>query len=348
MISTIMLEPMVAQGSLSTYKAANTLGALVAIPVLAIVVWRHGSPTLGVFAYFLCLIVPNGYLLVREGIVHPRSLREIGRLRWGHVAGTFRTGGWFYVTSMAAVAKTHGLTFLVSALGGPAMAGTFYILLRITEIIGTLGVTSSDTTLAALASEPEPRQRGENFRHAYAYALIFCLHGALATGFLTPLALRYWLPADQLAGLSPGVGWLMAAYGLATAFSKLVVCSAIPVGIFRRTTVGNVAEALLTLVAGWLLLPHFGLAGLFAGAAPTVLALIPAALALSHNFTETARQTWVAPLRPLLWPLAGSTAALAVASATGLLLPAIAAALVVGASALLALRRLHGEQEVVA
>lgn len=345
LFTILLLERLIAQNRLSTLKAANTAGAVAALPVLAAVLWLKASPTVAVTLYFLCLLVPNGILLLREGTFHAGFWPQARRLRWGNVVETFRTGKWFYATTIASVAKSHALTFLVAALGGAAMAGTFYLLLRITEVVGTLGVASADTALAALAGEPSPRRRGANFRHTYAYALIFCLHGALGIAFLTPLVLPLWLPADALRGLSPAIGWFIAAYGLATAFSKLVVCSAIPVGIFRRTTAGNLAEAAVTLGLGWLLLPRFGLPGLFLASVPAALMIVPAARALAQNFSQTARETWLAPWRPLRGPLAASAAVLAAAAWYGHLLPAAGAAVCVGLSTALALRRLHREEE---
>ena len=180
-----------------------------------------------------------------------------------------------------------------------AAAGTFYILLRGTEIVGGLGATSSDTSLASLAGESVPSRRAENFCHSYKYALIFCLHGALVIGFLTPDA---YLPAGlsgEQAPLSSGTGWAaLAAYGLAGAFSKVVINAAMGTGMVRMAAIGNLVEAGLVLTSSFVLQADFwSYHGLFVGAGLASAALLPTAHApLSRNFAQTSFETWIVPV----------------------------------------------------
>jgi O-antigen/teichoic acid export membrane protein len=340
MLTVLLLEPLAARGRVSALKAANTVGALAAIPVVALAVWRGSSVTAATFIYFVCLTAPNLVLLVRMSRDGTLDLREWRRLRPRHLASTLHAGGWFYVTTLALIAKTHALTFVVSAISGPAAAGTFYILLRITEIVGGLGATSSDTSLASLANEPSPRKRAENFRHGYLYALVFCLHGTLVLGFLTPLLLRHWLATGTL-GVTPLMAWAMAIYGLSGAFSKVVVNAAMGTGLVSQAAIGNLIEAVLVLVSGLILQAVLGLTGLFVGASLAAVALFPAARLLARNFGETPVETWLEPIRSQAWPLLLSALVLAAAWWAHALVIAIGAVGFVGALVVLSLKRLH-------
>jgi len=340
MLSVLVLEPLAAEGRLSTLKAANTIGAAVAIPIVGLQVWLGGSVTAAVFVYFLCLTLPNVVLFFTGGLIQTRFWHEGRRLTPRHILGTLHSGGWFYATTLALVAKTHALTFIVSAIGGPSEAGIFYILLRITEFIGGLGATSSDTSQASLAGEVTASKRGENFRHSYTYTLIFCLHGVLVIGFLAPIILHLWLPKET-AGLPSGIGWAMALYGLGAAFSKTVVNAAMGTGLIRSAAIGNLIEASLVLACGFVLQPIFGLTGLFMGAGMAALALLPTAVLLSKNFTQSFSQTWLQPIGRQLLPLLLSGLALGTAySFHSIILSAIA----VGFASLLviaSIRRSH-------
>ena len=340
MMSTLALEPLAAENRISTLKAVNTVGALVAIPIVGLLVWWGGSVTAATFVYFLCLTLPNLYLYLTAVIGQSRFWHEWHRLQWRNVAATLHSGGWYYVTTLSLVAKTHALTFIVSAVGGPAAAGTFYILLRITEIVGGLGATSSDTSLASLANETEPARRAENFRHGYLYALVFCLNGVLVIGFLTRMLLAHWIP-KEVAGLPIGVGWSMAAYGLSGAFSKIVVNAAMGTGMVRKAAIGNLIEAILVLLSGVVLQPFFGLNGLFIGAALAMVALLPTASALSKNFGQTSFETWLAPIKSQVVPVLCCGLVLGLAAWSGNLFAGAGAVGVTGLAVIYSIKRLH-------
>ncbi len=331
MLTMLALEPLAARGRLSALKAANTVGASAAIPVVALllVLPIHLGVSAAVFVYLVCLIVPNFVLLVRSGLLQERLWRDWGTIRWGDVAATFRAGGWFYMTTIAGVVKTHALTFVVSAVGGPAAAGAFYILLRITEIVGNLGATSGETALASLAREPLPEKRGEAFGHTFVYAAVFCLHGVLGIGFLTGPMLDWAAREGWLSGMSfqAGIGWPLAAYGLAGAFGRIVVNAAMGTGLIRTAGIGTLAEAAGVTTAGFLLLPHWGLAGLFAGGSLASLCLLPTAQGLCRNFGRDSLAgflaTWVAPLGRFV-PLLAVNAAVLFLAARWHTLPALA------------------------
>lgn len=338
MLSTLLLESFAAEGRISALKKVNTVGALAAIPLVGLLVWLHGSVTLATLIYFLCLTLPNIILFLTRGPIG--FWREAGRLSWTQIGSTIHSGGWFYVTTLALVAKTHALTFLVSAFSGPAAAGIFYILLRITEMVGGLGATSSDTSLASLAQEKDPKRRAENFQHGYFYALVFCLHGTLVIGFLTPFLLTHWLP-HQVPTLSSFCAWAMAAYGLSAAFSKVVVNAAMGTRLVRTAAIGNLLEAILVLLSGVVLQPFFGLTGLFLGATVAALALLPTVSALSRNFQESILATWIFPLRSHLGPLLCSGLVLAGAWYSQRMIAAVIAGAITSGLVLWSLRKLH-------
>jgi O-antigen/teichoic acid export membrane protein len=295
MLSVLALEPLAAANRISALKAVNTIGALTAIPVVGLFVWFRQSVTAVTFVYFLCLTLPNLYLFITAVCFKTRFWRQWHCVQWGDLIATLHSGGWYYATTLALIAKTHALTFIVSGVGGPAEAGTFYILLRVTEIVGGLGAASSDTSLASLAGEKLPSRRAQNFRHSYMYALIFCIHGALVIGFLAPMLFYRWLPG--VAGNLPrGIGWAMAAYGLAGAFSKVAVNAAMGTGLVRRAAIGNLIEAGLVLTSALALKPIFGLTGLFVGASLACVALLPTAGSLAKDFGQTFRETWIRPI----------------------------------------------------
>lgn len=211
MTSFLALEPLAARGRLSLLKAANTAGAVAAFPAVALCLWLRAPVLAAVCVYLACLLTPNLWLIVRHRLLGPGVRREWRELSWKDVAETFRAGGWFYSTTVAWIVKSHALTFVVSAASGPAAAGAFYVLLRITEIIGTFGSTSSDTALASLSHARTKAERAERFRSTYRYAALFCLYGAAGVGFLGPLALRLWLPQQPFppasAGRWPPTAW---------------------------------------------------------------------------------------------------------------------------------------------
>jgi O-antigen/teichoic acid export membrane protein len=340
MLSLLLLEPLAAEGRISALKAANTAGATVAIPMVGLWVWFGGSVTAAVFLYFLCLILPNLILFFTGGLLRTKFWHEWPRLTLRHILGTLHSGGWFYATTIAYVAKTHALTFLVSAVGGPAAAGIFYILLRITEIVGGLGATSSETSQASLANETTAAGRGKNFLRSYTYTLIFCLHGVLIIGFLTRMLLEHWLP-KQAATLPPGITWAMALYGLGVAFSKTVVNAAMGTGLVRQAAIGNLIEAALVLACGLALQPLFGLTGLFMGSGLASLALLPTAFHLSKNFAQHFSETWLQPVALQVLPLLISGTALGAAWFFHSVILAMATMGLVGLLAIASIRRSH-------
>lgn len=245
MTTLLALEPLAARGKLSETKAANTWGAVVAIPVCGVALWLHGSILTIVILYSLCMIVPNLVLMVNAGI-HSQlpSLKGLN-CRPSVIFQTLRAGAWYYVTTIALIVKTHGLTFVVSALAGPAEAGVFYFMLRLTEMIGNLGATASETSLASLAASEDPIQRGQKFNQCWLYVALFCLPGAVIFAFQGNWLLHLWFRQQDFVWI---LGAGMAIFGLAGAFSRVVVNASMGLKLIKPAGLSNLGEAIANTI----------------------------------------------------------------------------------------------------
>ena len=307
MTTSLLLEPIAAQGRVSDVKKANTLGAAVAIPFLWLWVHQGGSVLGAVLLYFAFLILGNAWLLGISGLPWRRWIASLFvPCPRGEIVETLRHGGWFYATTIALVAKSHLLTFLVASVAGPAAAGTFYILLRFSEAAGVLGATASDTNLASLASAPDAEERAKRFGHSYLYAALFCLHAAVFLAILCETFLHLWLP--QETNIPLGIGAALAIFGLGGAFSRIVVNSAMGVGEIKAAALGNLTEASLILLSAPFLLKWEGLRALFAFGGLASLALLPAARRLAARTGKTMTELYLRPIVSLLPGLAANAA----------------------------------------
>lgn len=272
MISVLLMQPLAAEGKLSVLKAANTWGALAAIPVVAGALFLGASVLQVTVVYSLCQIVPNVVVAWRSGIL---ALKPWALFRDAGVAAIFRTlrsGVWFYLTTVALMGKTHVLTFVVSAIAGPAEAGIFYILLRLTEIVGNVGATASETSLASLAVARSEKERAASFRHCWLYVGIFCLHGAVALSLLGDRIIHFWLSGAEI--LPNGTGAAMALFGLAGAFSRVVVNAAMGLSLVKPAAIANLAEAGCNIVLAVVGYRLGGLCGLFIGGSAGIVFLL--------------------------------------------------------------------------
>ena len=298
MTTLLGLEPLAARGNLSSLKASNTVGALAAIPVCAGLLWLGGGVGMIVIAYALCLTVPNIVIAKHSGILSLArriDLRGFGpRIFWN----TLRSGIWYYLTTISLVGKTHGLTFLVSALAGPAEAGIFYIFLRLTEIVGNVGATASETSLAALASAQDRYHRETCFRHSWLHVSVFCVQGGLVFLFLTIQLISLWLP--ERVAVSHSIGFSLAVFGLSGAFSRVVVNSAMGVGLTYCAAVAGVWEALVSMAFAAAGYAHGGLSGLFLGGSLGIVCLFPAVGRISREWGWNSPLDWINCMRPLL------------------------------------------------
>ena len=338
MTSLLALEPLAARGRLSAIKAANTWGALLAIPICGAALWFGGSVLLIVVLYSSCMIVPNLVLIQRAGIGPLLPVWTDFTHSPGVIFRTLRSGIWYYATTIAWVIKTHGLTFVVSALAGPAEAGIFYFMLRLTEILSSLGSTASETSLASLASTEIAAERRQKLDHCWRYVALFCLPGALIFAFQGPWLLRLWF-VHQNFRWSAGLG--MAAFGLAGAFSRVAVNASMGLGLVEMAAISNLGEAAVNVCCAVIGYHLAGLPGVLLGGSLGVLIMLRPAKGIAARCGQSSFNAY---LRPLSIFAAGTTAVAvteAAAAWTNSLAVNAAAIALAGAVTLIQLRRLH-------
>ena len=337
----LAIEPLAAWGNLSTMKAANTCGALAALPVCGLAVWSGAGVLATVTLFSLCTIVPNLVVAVRHGIHHVFPSHEKSLFSPRTVFATLRSGIWYYLTTVSLIVKTHALTFVVAAIAGPAEAGLFYILIRISEVIGNVGATASETSLASLASAPDNFERSRRFRQSWQYVSLFCLNGAITLVLLGEPLLRLWLSGERR--IAAGIGAAMAVFGLAGAASRVVVNASMGLDSAKLAAQGNVAEALCDVVLAAAGYRIAGLPGLFVGASLGLVAMLPAAVRVAQRCDETFAAAYVKPLVVLLPGLALAALLQAASVRSASPMAWVAAIAMGGGIAIFQLRRLHRE-----
>lgn len=315
MASVLALEPIAAAGQLSRVKATNTWGVILALPACALVLWGKGGPLPTVIVLIACLILPNVFLLRKARLLTPGSLPSwpsLPRL----MGNTLREGFPYYLTTIALIAKTHGLTFVISAVAGPAMSGVFYLLLRISEMLSNLGATSTETSVAALSSLPST-QRYSSFQEAWTWTALFCLHGAMAIALLGHDVWQAWLPGFSF--LSRLTWPALALFGLVGAWSQMTVNASMGMSQVRQAApvaLGESAITLLLATAGFFVA---GFPGLFTGSATAAFATSLQATRLARTWGGSFADVWLRPLVVLLPGLLLSFLALG----TSLFLPSL-------------------------
>lgn len=343
MFCTLALEPIAAAGNLSVYKAANTVAALLAIPVCAGALFLNAGVLVVVVLYSLCFIISCLVLGWKEKV---HAIPRPAEFSLFDLAAGFRTlkaGGWFYMTTVALVLKTHGLTFVVAAMAGPAEAGIFYVLLRLSEIIGTVGSTASETSLASLASSGSPAEKGARFRQSWLYVAVFSLYGAIGLIFLGHDLLAIWLAKDYV--LAEGIFLAMAVFGLTGAYSRVVVNASMGLGVVKSAAWANLTEAVASSLLAAVGYRIGGLPGLFVGGSAGVIFLASPAQMIARLCASGFWKTYVSPLGLLLPRLVAASVILAWAGGSRSLWAWLMAGAVAGALALWELRHLHARNE---
>ena len=286
MLSAILLEPLVAQRRLGEVKLATACGWLLALPSVACILWLKHSVTQAVALWLSCLLLTNILLLLLRSRLSADFLHALTKTTLARITFTFRDSLWFNVTSLTWVAKSHGITLILSALGGPALAGLFFILLRLSEIISSLGAISFDVAIGALPQCRTARERKRCFAATCRYALSFSLPCAVAIGLLTSAFFTYWLSVPPPLGWATG-GWV-AVLGLSVAPNRLITYAALGLGCGRAAGLCGLAEMLLAFAGIGLLARPFGLAGVFLILIASVAAHLPAVRAVMESLSYNA------------------------------------------------------------
>jgi O-antigen/teichoic acid export membrane protein len=297
MTSVLALEILAADGRLSDVKAANTQGILLALPACSACLFLGAGPLTTIGAMILCLIIPNLLLLFRN--LPRKSLHLWSKSFPIREALTTLVHGFpYYLTTIALIGKTHGLTFLISAMAGPAEAGIFYILLRLSETLSNVASTSSETSVATLAFDTTRSQRILLFRQSWTWVLLFSLHGALALTLIAPTLWNWWLPS--FSSLPPMVWPALALFGWMGGWSQMTTNSSMGLGLIQSAAVVCLTEAVLTIVLAYLGFLHGGFAGLFFSGAIAGLVTGFQSVRIVKTLQEHFLKLWVLPLRKLI------------------------------------------------
>lgn len=297
MISVLALELLAAEGRLSDVKAANTQGILLALPTCATCLFWGAGPLITMGAMIICLIIPNLVLLFRN--LPTKSLHFCRKSFPIREALTTLVHGFpYYLTTIALIGKTHGLTFLISAIAGPAEAGIFYLLLRLSEVLSNVASTSSETSVATLAFDTTPSQRILLFRQSWTWVLLFSLHGALALTLVGPTLWNWWLPSFSF--LPPMVWPALALFGWMGGWSQMTTNSSMGLGLIQSAALVCLVEAVLTIVLAFLGFLHAGFAGLFFGGAIAGLITVFQSVRIAESLKEPFLGLWLQPLNKLL------------------------------------------------
>ncbi|MEO7932888.1 MAG: hypothetical protein ABIT76_07000 [Chthoniobacterales bacterium] len=289
MLTGFLLEPLIAEGRIGLAKLAGAAGAAVSVPAVWLVLHGGGGVAPAIAVWLGCLTMANLLTVILTG-----HFRDVFRWKWSAVlhagwGATFSAGLWFNVTNAAWLAKGHGLTFLISAISGPATAGTFFIILRLSEIIGTFGAISCDVTLGGMAGGDIARRRSV-FSLGYSYATILCLVLAAGIGFLTPAFWILWLNAAAPVGWA--TGWLAALLGLASGLNRIIVYAAMALGIVRAAAIWTLLEAGFAMLGVMLVQRSAGLGATLLLTSLASLVLVPVALQISRALDQPFWTTW--------------------------------------------------------
>jgi len=139
MLSGLLLEPLVAIGRIGKLKLATASGWLAAIPAVAFVLATKGSVIAALVSWLGCLLCANLFVLFKNRFVFLGTGRFRCHLELRKMVATLKESLWFNICNATWMARTYGVTLIISALNGPATAGLFFILLRLSEIISALG-----------------------------------------------------------------------------------------------------------------------------------------------------------------------------------------------------------------
>lgn len=333
LVSGLFIEPLVALGNMGRTKLATALGWILAIPGVTLVLYRQGTVTLAVSVWLLSLLGANLIVIIISGRDVHRFYPTWRGLSLRGFRAVVREGFWFNASNTSWLAKTYGATFLLAAIDGPVVAGFFFILLRLSEIISALGAVSSDVSLADIARATTVAERRASFASSYSWSVLICSHSALVICFFTSEFLRLWLGPS--APVSPFAGLVAITLGLGSALNRTTTFAAMPLGVGRSAARWGLIEALLFI---FLLsfLPHsLGLVPRLALASLSSLAIFPAAAAVSHRLGASAAQVWVQPFGQVIPFIALSASLLALSTFGGSLVYKMIALLLSGMIGLL-------------
>ena len=288
----LLLERIAAAGRLSRIKVALFVGNFAAAVVVVALLRSGASVAIVTAAYFGALAFPLLFLLPRANLHLRLFVRALVRLRLSEILAALHVGRWINVITCSWLFQSYGLVFLISWVLGPAAAGTFFLYLKLSELLTVLGASTSEPTIAALAGTPTALDRRRHFATGYRSAVALCLTGAVAYTFFSGDLFRIWLHRP----LGNWTGLLIGIFGVVAGFSRMVSAGSVGLAKPRPAALGLLVGA--GIIAGTIIAvrgrgsPELILA-ITAGAA---LFLLPAAGIIARDLGSTFAQIWLHPV----------------------------------------------------
>ena len=283
MFVTIALEPCVARGHIGLVKLANALGWMAASLVAAVLLWRGASVTAVVAGWIGALLVTAlGVALLRFDELRPLlRLREITTAK---LCLTYRDTFSFTVSNVTWAAKTHAITFVLASVGSVTVAGTFFICLRMAEIISALGAVSFDVALVALPASRSAEERASVFYSILRCALVCTVPCALIIVAAAPLFFTLWLKAPAPFGVLTGM--CIAAVGFSIAASRFLSYTGLSLGAGGVVARCGIAELTFGIAGTFLLEPLYGLKGTMISLAAATFLYLPVVIAIRKQLYQ--------------------------------------------------------------
>lgn len=308
MTSGLLLEPLIVAGRIGQTKCASAAGWLTSIPCVVVVLDWKGGAIAATTTWLGCLFAANLFVLwLNRRLLRAKLGSAYDVLSLHKFIGKLKEAFWINICNATWMTKTYGVTLLIAALNGPAAAGFFFILLRLSEIISALGAVSTDVLLTELAQNSGPEQRRHAFLSSYSWALTLCSHAGLLIAVFARDFFNLWLhPATPISIFA---GLLITMLGLASAFNRTLTWAAIGLGLPKTAAKWGIAEAISFVAAVLLGSFIFGLLGQLGFALAATLALIPVARAVSVRLGASLGTIWLQPFRDVA-PFAAINAAI--------------------------------------
>ena len=289
----LLVERLAAAGHLSRIKAALFAGNVLAFAVVIGLLHRGAGVATVTTAYFAALLLPLFFLLPMAHLQPRNFLRALIQLRSTDIVSALRAGGWINVITASWVFQTYALVLLISWVMGPAAAGTFFLFLKLADLLGVLGASASEPTVAALARSTLPSDRHRHFATAYKSAIALCLTGVVGYTFFSHDLFRLWLHRSLDHAFT---GFLIGLFGVAIGFSRMVTSAGVGLSNARPAALGLLAGA-VTVAGATTVLNGYGgpelILLLDCGAA---LLLVPAARVIARDLRLDFAEIWLRPI----------------------------------------------------
>ena len=266
--SALVLEPLVACGRLGTAKMISALSAVTTVPAVWLVLRWHLPVAVGILTWLGCLIAGN-----LSGLLFPIAYRNDATDSPRAFKFSLQEGLYFNASGFSWLSKTHLLTLIVAALGGPGKAGIFFVLLRLSEIISNFGAMSSDAAISGLAQARDAAEKRRRFARVVSYAFFFSGQAALAIALVAPpLLKRWWLSSNSF---TDGAAIFVGLFGLSMALNRVISCAAFGLGLARSVAIWGTADGVAGILGAILLYPRMELSGILLGSSLGSLWLVP-------------------------------------------------------------------------